>query len=124
MSVTTPDRQDERAKSEDPTPILCAACEARITLERERIAISGHHVHRFLNPGGFVFDIGCFREAPGCGCSGEPSTEFTWFPPLAWRVAHCATCFEHLGWAFENPSQVMFYGLILNRLKERGAPST
>ena len=105
--------------------ILCGSCRHAVTRERLRIQVDGRHQHRFMNPHGFLFDIGCFHDAPGCLAMGEPTTEFTWFPGFAWRFAVCAACQEHLGWAFEGTGGARFFGLVLNRLiAPDGEPDT
>ena len=62
-----------------------------------------------------MYRIGCFRRAPGCAQAGEPTFEYTWFPGHSWRLALCAGCRAHLGWAFQG-GQDAFFGLILDRL--------
>lgn len=96
--------------------ILCRACRHPVTREEERIAVGGGHRHTFANPSGIVFEIGCFRSAPGCAAVGPPSGEFTWFPGHVWRVGVCAACRLHLGWRFSSAGGAAFYGLILDRL--------
>ncbi|MGB5984318.1 MAG: cereblon family protein, partial [Desulfobacterales bacterium] len=88
----------------------------------ERSAQSGAHRHTFANPHGRVFEIGCFRDAPGCRVQGPALTEFSWFSGYAWRIALCGGCLSHLGWRFQGaPSGIPgpgFFGLILNHLIE------
>jgi len=110
-----PDVQD-RAKSE--RAIACAACLATVTSARHRIAVHGSHDHRFMNPGGFLFHIGCFAEAIGCTIFGPDSHEYPWFPGLAWRYALCTSCGQHLGWHFHGKGGEAFFGLVLDRLTE------
>jgi hypothetical protein len=98
--------------------LVCAACGHRITSERERISVLDSHEHRFFNPAGFLFHIGCFRSAPGCCVVGHPTTEFTWFPGFAWCHAMCDRCGQHLGWRFSDSEANSFFGLVLNRLAE------
>ncbi len=99
--------------------LVCARCGAPITDEREGIVVSGRHAHHFVNPSGVAFHVRCFRDAPGCGCVGEASSFFSWFSGYAWRLAICASCHAHLGWRFEGDST--FFGLVADRLAERGA---
>lgn len=96
--------------------ILCAACRHEITRERHRIQVADGHEHRFFNPAGHLFHIGCFRSAPGCRSEGNPTMEFTWFPGFAWCYALCGGCSAHLGWKFESGAAEVFFGLVLNRL--------
>jgi hypothetical protein len=96
--------------------ILCAACGHRITSERNRIEAGGSYEHRFFNPHGILFHIGCFRSAGGCLTTGEANLDFTWFPGYAWRLALCRGCLQHLGWRFESSAGDSFFGLVLNRL--------
>lgn len=110
----------EEEKSEDTDPeskkyIVCKQCLQPITSSDERINRDGSHRHTFANPNGQVFDIGCFRNAFGCGYAGQPSDEFTWFSGYFWRVCVCGMCLTHLGWLFVSGGD-NFHGLILDRL--------
>jgi hypothetical protein len=104
--------------------ISCAACDAAITSPGHRIAVSRVHEHRFMNPAGVVFHIGCFAQAVGCTIIGPDSLEYPWFPGFAWRYAMCGSCGQHLGWHFrqrgedEHPA---FFGLVLDRLHQPAA---
>jgi hypothetical protein len=98
--------------------ILCRDCLHPITRPSDRVSIEGRHAHTFANPHGIVFEIGCFRRAPGCGAIGPASSDFTWFAGHRWRVCICAACLVHLGWVFLPAVGDVFYGLILERLRE------
>ncbi len=106
-----------RLALEDPW-IRCRACGAGIARPADRIAVGGRHRHRFANPYGIVFEIGCFAAAEGCTAVGNPTEEFTWFSGYRWRVALCAACRVHLGWRFSAAAGKGFFGLILERLVE------
>lgn len=106
----------EADRGSGPT-ICCRFCLQVITFPGERHAQSGAHTHTFANPHGFVYEIGCFREAPGCRTEGPLLTEFSWFAGYAWRIAVCRRCMNHLGWRFQN-GPTPFYGLILKHLVE------
>ena len=110
---------DERRTASEQA-IVCAACGHEITSERERIRILESHEHRFMNPAGFLFRIGCFARADGCLPVGAPSEEYPWFPGYDWRIALCAGCGEHLGWLFHSGER-SFFGLCLDRLRPGGA---
>ena len=106
------DEQDSKASRR----IICAACSYPITTERQRIEMNGGHEHRFVNPAGVVFHVGCFQQAPGCVAQGVPTTQFTWFPGFAWNYALCNACSTLLGWKYHGADAGPFFGLILNRL--------
>jgi hypothetical protein len=110
--------QDVDLDGADPEAvILCRRCGHMITRPRDRIIKDGSHSHTFANPSGWVFEIGCFSQAEGCGPSGELTEEFTWFRGFCWRLALCRACFAHLGWQFISlGGSSGFWGLILNRL--------
>ncbi len=91
----------------------CAACTTRVADEDHVIDVGGAHRHRFVNPAGVEFEIGCFREA-ACRADGEPTLEHTWFAGMAWSYALCANCRAHLGWTYEGDG-ARFFGLILAR---------
>lgn len=95
--------------------ILCRACRAPVTENRQAVSVSGTHIHTFFNPAGIVFEIYCFNRAGGCQVYGEPTAEFAWFAGSRWQYAVCATCQVHLGWFFTLPAS-SFFGLIRDRL--------
>src|SRR3989344_527537 len=105
-------KPDARPKKEKR--LFCAACRHPVTHQDERIIVQGAHEHRFTNPQGISYHVGCFREAAGCAPSGEATTEYTWFKGYAWRIAHCALCHVHLGWRFQSDADY-FHGLIAGR---------
>ncbi len=95
--------------------LRCRACGHIITSREQSMEVGGAHRHTFFNPAGIVYELGCFKTAPGCAVVGESSAEFAWFAGHVWRVALCGGCGEHLGWQFSSGDTV-FYGLILPRL--------
>lgn len=99
--------------------LFCAGCRHPVTHQDERIPMQGGHEHRFTNPHGITYHIGCYREAAGCSAIGEATAEFTWFPGYAWRIALCGNCRTHLGWRFQSGGEY-FHGLIVNRLTSAG----
>ena len=107
---------DAATEGKEDEWLRCLDCRTQVTSEKHRIAVSGSHDHRFFNPSGVVFHIGCFGEAIHLLTGSPPSDEFTWFPGALWQVALCANCTKHLGWFFQTNSGGTFWGLILNRL--------
>jgi len=99
--------------------LFCAACRHPVTHQDERIVVHGGHEHRFTNPRGISYHIGCFREAAGCAAAGEATTEYSWFSGYAWRIVYCAHCQLHLGWQFQSGADY-FHGLIVSRLVSTG----
>lgn len=110
-------RVDIRSKKEKR--LFCAACRYLVTHQDERIPVQGGHEHRFTNPHGITYHIGCYRKADGCSAVGELTMEFTWFPGYGWRIALCGNCQTHLGWRFQSGTEY-FHGLIVNRLTSAG----
>ena len=109
----------EKEQEASGWPIRCAGCGHPITTADRRIEMGGAHAHRFANPAGFVYEIGCFRDAPGCRNRGEPTLEWTWFPGHPWSISVCGRCTAHLGWAYgAGDGGGAFFGLILERLAE------
>ena len=105
-------------QSPSPLPekrLCCSTCGQIITYEQERTSVAGSHTHRFTNPQGIQFHIGCFRSVSGCLESGKATEEFTWFRGYIWRILHCSSCRQHMGWSYRSDSD-MFFGLILDRL--------
>ncbi|MBC2716851.1 MAG: hypothetical protein HF978_16225 [Desulfobacteraceae bacterium] len=96
--------------------VLCRACKHKITTHQEIISVNGSHQHTFANPNGVIFDIGCYKTAPGCINTGPFTDEFSWFKGYMWRVSICASCLAHLGWLFLSAKNDLFSGLIIDRL--------
>ncbi len=107
----------DQSKRESKRVIRCRRCSLPVTTVRERVARNGGHLHTMFNPAGIVYEIGCFRTAPGCLPHGPASLEFTWFAGYAWQVVFCVGCAEHLGW-FYTAGDDGFFGLILTKLIE------
>lgn len=101
--------------------LLCAACDAPISAQTWALTVEGAHEHRFVNPHGYLFHVGCFRHAPGCRPQGDEHAEYSWFPGRRWQLAGCATCSVHLGWGFLG-REPTFFGLILDRLRTGEEP--
>ncbi|MDB6060545.1 MAG: hypothetical protein JWM78_648 [Verrucomicrobiaceae bacterium] len=96
--------------------ILCRFCHAAITTQREELQIDRQHQHRFMNPSGAQFLIGCFKLAPGCDIAGAATGEYTWFKEHTWQFARCSDCGEHLGWFYQKAEDHQFFGLIIEKL--------
>ena len=109
--------QDEK-KEFNENFILCRSCNHKITTLKEKIDINGFHNHTFANPNGIIFDIGCYKNAPGCVYSGHFTDEFSWFKTYKWKVSICASCLAHLGWLFLSSNNDFFNGLIVDRIIE------
>jgi len=107
--------EDENEKKEEKA-VRCAQCGYGITSPRERIDVQGMHRHTFFNPYGVIFEIGCFRGAPGCGYAGPATEEFSWFAGYGWKIAVCGACRAHLGWLYSAAGKESFHGLILDNL--------
>ena len=101
--------------------ILCANCKNPVTHRDQRIPVSGSHMHTCRNQHGFVFCIGCFRDAPGCSSEATARAEHSWFAGYQWSITCCGQCERHLGWRFSAAAD-HFYGLILDRLADAPAP--
>ena len=100
----------------DEPVIVCRQCRFTITRPAEALVVNGAHRHTFANPHGLVFEVACFRSAPGCAHTGAATDDFTWFRGYAWRIALCGGCLAHLGWHYEAPVGDVFHGLIVDHL--------
>jgi len=101
--------------------VYCTICSNIISHVTEHIEVQGSHLHRFTNPFDLVFDVACYRTAPGCDISGDPTAADTWFMGHEWRLATCSDCTGHIGWYFEpalhQTSDNTFFGLIVERIQ-------
>jgi hypothetical protein len=118
VNVVSPDTNIlDREKEKIEKYLVCAYCAHIITSPDDAIAVDGSATHSLTNPAGITFNIGCFREAPGCSTAGEPTSEFTWFPGFMWSYALCSRCRAHMGWRYQS-GMTSFFGLILDNLRE------
>ena len=110
---------DETVPEEEEEKLYCAQCGHLITDGTWRISMAGDHEHTFFNPAGVIFEIYCFKEAPGVFARGRASGEFTWFTGYKWQVAQCTGCAVHMGWKFSGADQPrVFFGLIRSKLTD------
>lgn len=69
----------------------------------------------FVNSHGFVHDTLTVRVARGLMREYDWTTEFSWFPGYAWKVACCENCSRHIGWCYKSLNADVkpkrFYGL-------------
>lgn len=57
--------------------LYCRRCRRHITHGNDRIDVNGGHEHRFCNPHGFWFCIGCFKTAAGYAADGTATGAHT-----------------------------------------------
>lgn len=101
------------------TPMLvCAQCEHTIARADDAISVGGSHLHTFMNPAGFVFEVLCYRDAFGTLPVGKASGEWSWFPGYLWKIEVCGGCTAHVGWSFANEGD-KFWGLVKGRIVEK-----
>jgi hypothetical protein len=108
-------KEQEQKRLEDA--LYCKFCGRAITSRLQELTVNGSLCHTFFNPAGIVFELGCYKTAPGCSVVGTPTSEFSWFKGYFWTFALCRGCGSHLGWFFDS-GDTAFWGLILNKLKE------
>lgn len=110
-----PDDQSDDWVHEDDA-FLCVSCELDVA-ERDAVFDPGAGpLQLHVNPHGHLHEILTLSAARNLAYYGEETTEFTWFPGYAWRVALCGRCHSHLGWRFaaveESRTPATFYGLL------------
>jgi hypothetical protein len=88
----------------------CAICGTYVTDDGHRINIDGSHEHHKINPHGHSFRFRSFKYAEGCGRTGQPTAEYSWYTGYLWQFAQCVRCKTQLGWYFAGVES--FYGLI------------
>jgi hypothetical protein len=108
-------RTEKKFGIKEERPIVCAHCGNLITTPENITTVDGKHIHRFRNPSGITFEIGCFSSADGCSVLDDSSGETTWFEGFRWSGCLCSNCLSHLGWFYRSGKNV-FFGLILDSL--------
>ncbi len=112
-------KQSQEKPLDEKEFLYCASCLTLITTGDQRILMEGGHEHTFFNPGGVIFKIGCFQEAPGSFAQGAATADFSWFTGFQWRVAHCGGCLQHMGWQYLQKEKRGFWGMILDQLTSK-----
>ncbi|XP_055902251.1 protein cereblon [Eupeodes corollae] len=102
----------------DGSVFVCRVCRNPIAHCRELFAMSKHGVQsQYCNSSGYIHETNTvYKVFPNAiTFSGEPSSEFSWFPGYEWHIIVCKMCNRHIGWQFraheENLSPVLFYGI-------------
>lgn len=113
--VVVANQSDDQDAVERHENIKCRFCQTVITQREFAIEIAGQHQHRFINPAGLAFQIGCYSFG-NCTTTGDATYADTWFIGYQWQIAICIHCGQQLGWLYQS-SGSRFYGLILNRLQ-------
>lgn len=101
-------------QSEPQHPVVCAQCSHPVSEKKYAIEIGSSHQHVKTNPQGQTFSIVCYTEAPGCKLTGEPQSEYSWFPGCRWQFAHCGQCHNQMGWYFSGASH--FFAFITDNI--------
>ena len=96
--------------------LLCGFCHAPIVRIDDTIPAGGGHQFHYTDPDGLQFQVGCYRQAPGCDIVGRVVAADFWFRGFSRQRAVCGDCNEHLGWHYQRGEQRDFFGLILDKL--------
>ncbi|BHF72535.1 hypothetical protein SprV_0401560200 [Sparganum proliferum] len=98
--------------------MACVSCKRNMSSQKDVICLAQEgSLQTYVNPHGIVFDmLTLSRVIQGSvELVGESSTEYSWFPGYAWTIAHCAGCYNHVGWLFTAVSEDlrprMFWGI-------------
>ncbi|XP_034113314.1 protein cereblon isoform X1 [Drosophila albomicans] len=96
----------------------CRYCNSSLASCSDLFAMSKHGVQtQYCNSGGYIHETNTVYRviSHAIGYSGEPSTEFSWFPGYQWHIIICKFCAQHVGWEFKavepNLAPKVFFGL-------------
>ncbi|XP_017969206.1 protein cereblon homolog isoform X3 [Drosophila navojoa] len=96
----------------------CRYCDSSLAYCSDLFAMSKHGVQtQYCNSAGYIHETNTVYRviAHAIGYSGEPSTEFSWFPGYQWHIIICKFCAQHVGWEFKavepNLAPKVFFGL-------------
>ncbi|XP_030376258.1 protein cereblon homolog isoform X2 [Scaptodrosophila lebanonensis] len=96
----------------------CRYCNSSLAYCSDLFAMSKHGVQtQYCNSAGYIHETNTVYRvmAHAIGYSGEPSTEFSWFPGYQWHIILCKFCAQHVGWEFKavepNLAPKVFFGL-------------
>jgi cereblon len=116
-------REDAPERADESARYVCRACRTPITDGSAVFGPGGAPaVQVFTNPEGRVCQVLTVTQARDLLLVGPATSEYTWFPGYAWRVALCGRCTTHLGWRYEalqGAAPAIFYGLLLSELIEQ-----
>lgn len=102
----------------DGSVFVCRVCRNPIAHCKELFAMSKYGVQsQYCNSSGYIHETNTvYKLFPNAVIfSGEPSSEFSWFPGYEWHIIVCKRCSRHIGWQFrastENLIPALFFGI-------------
>lgn len=102
----------------DGTVFVCRVCRNPIAHCKDLFAMSKYGVQsQYCNPSGYIHETNTvYKLFPNAVTfSGEPSSEFSWFPGYQWHIIVCKKCKRLIGWQFrantDNLIPALFYGI-------------
>jgi len=93
-------REDDEVAEEEYRRIRCRTCRNEVGDPGDTFRAGEDPVQVFVNQAGFAHEVMTVRNAWNVLITGQPTTEFTWFPGYAWRHLLCGRCGSHLGWLY------------------------
>ncbi|EDW81418.1 uncharacterized protein Dwil_GK12054 [Drosophila willistoni] len=102
----------------DESVFYCRYCNSSLAYCSDLFAMSKHGVQtQYCNSAGYIHETNTVYRVMthAIGYSGEPTTEFSWFPGYQWHIILCKFCAQHVGWEFKavqpNLTPKLFFGL-------------
>ncbi|XP_053947006.1 protein cereblon [Anastrepha ludens] len=88
----------------DHSVFSCRYCGNRIANCQQLFAMSKHGVQtQYCNSAGYIHETNTVYQLlpDAITYSGQPSSEFSWFPGYEWHIIVCKICARHIGWKFK-----------------------
>ena len=92
-------------QEQNQTYLCCAQCQRKLAHANDMFTVFGSEgtSGAYVNAHGVIHQTITVRDLyqPAIWCSGASETIDSWFPGYAWTIAHCSSCYSHLGWRFD-----------------------
>ena len=105
--------------------LCCRNCGETLALQSDIFSMSREGPQgSYVNPGGYVHETLTLYKVKNVLYTGQPSTEYSWFPGYAWQICQCSYCDSHLGWRFTVSSSKKlhpkkFYGISRRSIRQK-----
>eukprot|EP00049_Salpingoeca_infusionum_P019585 m.362536 g.362536 ORF g.362536 m.362536 type:complete len:376 (+) comp20623_c0_seq1:137-1264(+) len=114
--------------------LSCSQCGTVLTQRCSTYQVDAELFETHVNPHGFVHQVIAASTCQNVLVASSPTLRDTWFSGYTWEILMCNSCFQHIGWKYQNasvldstadedPQRDVFYGLCRGSVAYSAAPT-